>query len=114
MPPADPLSRRLQPFQYARDALACLVLTVVANVCASITWECYVGAAPRRGGPTVTVYSDSVGAAPRRVAFYADYVGAAPRRGGPTVTVYSDSVGAAPRRVAFYSDSVGAGPRRGG
>lgn len=41
--PAVRSSRTLRPFRYARDGVACLVLTVVANVSASITWEHYYG-----------------------------------------------------------------------
>lgn len=37
------IPRTLRPFRYARDGVACFVLAVVANVCASITWEHYYG-----------------------------------------------------------------------
>lgn len=52
--------RTLRPFRYARDGVACFVLTVVANVCASITWEQYYGhvaMAPFAQGVRVEVHA---------------------------------------------------------
>jgi hypothetical protein len=47
MSPVEPNPIVRRPLRYARDGLACFVLAVVGNVCASVTWEQYFASAPK-------------------------------------------------------------------